>query len=159
MMKWAIVAILGSVVGGLVSVGGTVKWLGWGIPMGVQSAVATPTRADYVDLLLTLITVFIAAIGLAVTVGALAIGLVALKTLREIKDEAADSAQEAAESKINETMQEVLPKSLRSVLIDEELAHEIMSEMAQKGELDGVLDRVVMRVQGGGIDVIEEEDS
>ena len=174
-MKWAIVAILSSIFGGLVAVIGTVTWLGWGVPMWGQSTFVPPTRGDFVDLLLMLITVFLAAIGLAVTVGALAIGLVALKTLREIKDEAANearsAAQEAAEAKISDTMatelepnvrdkiKEILPSALRSELLEAELVHKIMSAMAQKGELDEVLERVAMRMQAGGPDANEEEDN
>lgn len=77
-------------------------------------------------------TIFLGAIGLAVTVGALVIGLVALKTLREIKDEAADGAKDAAADKINETMaaelepnvnakvQEALPTALQAALLNDE---------------------------------------
>ncbi len=77
-------------------------------------------------------TIFLGAIGLAVTVGALVIGLVALKTLREIKDEVADGAKDAAADKINETMaaelepnvnakvQEALPTALQAALLNDE---------------------------------------
>ncbi len=34
----------------------------------------------------------------------------------------------------------------------DELGHRILSEMAQRGELDEVLERVAMRVQGAGFD-------
>jgi len=89
-----------------------------------------------VDLLLTVVTIFLGAIGLAVTVGALVIGLVALKTLREIKMEAATEAKGAAAVQINETMAAGL-------------GHTILSEMARKGELDEVFERVAMRLQSG----------
>lgn len=107
-------------------------------------------------------TIFLGAIGLAVTVGALVIGLVALKTLREIKDEVADGAKDAAADKINETMaaelepnvnakvQEALPTALQAALLNDELGHKILSEMAQRGELDEVLERVATRMQDGG---------
>jgi len=78
------------------------------------------------------VTVFLAAIGVAVTIGALVIGLVALKTLREIKSEAASAAKDAAGEKIK--------------------------EMAQKRELDVVLERAAVRVQSGGTESAREED-
>ncbi|WP_234050732.1 MULTISPECIES: hypothetical protein [unclassified Xanthobacter] len=101
---------------------------------------------------------------MAVTVGALAVGLVAFKTLREIKDEAANGAKEAAEGKITETMaadlesnvnakvRDKLPVALQAALMDDELGHKILREMAQQGELDTVLERVAMRMQSGGPD-------
>lgn len=88
-------------------------------------------------------TVLLAAVGLAVTIGALVIGFVAFKTLREIKDDAADAAQAAAEMKIN----------------DDALWHRILSEMAQKGELDKALERVAMRLQSAGPEASEDENS
>lgn len=114
-----------------------VFWFGWGEAGTGQAVHVDPTRADYVDLLLTLVTIFLGGIGLAVTAGALVIGLVALKTLREIKTEAAADAKGAAADRINETMAAGL-------------GHEILSEMAQRGELDEVLERVAMRIQSGG---------
>ena len=154
--------ILGAVIGGFAAVAAIVYWFGWGVPGNGQTAYIDPTRADYVDLLLTVATIFLGAVGLAVTVGALVIGLVALKTLREIKDEAASEAKDAAAGKINETMeaelepnvkakvQDALPAALQAVLLNDELGHKILSEMAQRGELDDVLERVAMRMQGGG---------
>ncbi|MCC6000290.1 MAG: hypothetical protein JJU19_05415 [Pararhodobacter sp.] len=155
-------AILGAIIGGVAAVASMMFWFGWGLPSEGQSAHIDPTRADYVDLLLTVATIFLGAVGLAVTVGALVIGLVALKTLREIKDEAANGAKDAAAKKINETMaaelepnvnvkvQEALPTALQAALLNDELGHKILSEMAQRGELDEVLERVAMRMQGGG---------
>ncbi|MCA0908205.1 hypothetical protein LCM27_17535 [Ruegeria marisrubri] len=98
-------AILGAIIGGFAAVAAIVFWFGWGLPGQDQAAHIDPTRADYVDLLLTVATIFLGAVGLAVTVGALVIGLVALKTLREIKDEAASEAKTAAATKITETME------------------------------------------------------
>jgi hypothetical protein len=155
-------AILGAIIGGFAAVAAIVFWFGWGLPSRGQASHVDPTRADYVDLLLTLATIFLAAVGLAVTVGALVIGLVALKTLREIKDEAASAAKDAAAGKINETIAQVLepnvnakvhealPAALQSALLNDELGHRILGEMAQRGELDQVLERVAMRIQGGG---------
>lgn len=137
-------ALMGSVIGGFAAVAGMVLWFGWGLPGAGQVAHADPTRADYVDLLLTVVTIFLGAIGLAVTVGALVIGLVALKTLREIKTEAADKAKVAAAAKISETMAAGL-------------GHKILSEMAQRGELDEVLERVAMRMQSGGVETDSNE--
>lgn len=129
--------ILGAIIGGCAAAAGMVLWFGWGIPGSGQGTHVDPTRADYVDLLLTVVTIFLGAIGLAVTVGALVIGLVALKTLREIKMEAAVEAKGAAAAQINETMAAGL-------------GHKVLSEMAQRGELDEVLERVAMRMQSGG---------
>jgi len=64
-----------------------------------------PARSDYIDQLLTVAMVFLGAVGLTVTLGALVIGLVALKTLRQIKDEAASEAKRAAAARINETVE------------------------------------------------------
>ena len=164
------VAILAAVIGGLTAVGAIVYWFGWGLPIQGQASFVEPTRADYVDLLLTLTVVFVSAVGLAVTVGALVIGMVALKTLREIKEEAASEAKKAAAKKISDTMTaelepnvnakllDTLPSALRAALIDDDLGHEILNEMAQRGELDEVLERVATRVQGGGPEYSEETD-
>ncbi|MEM6824434.1 MAG: hypothetical protein AAF566_04925 [Pseudomonadota bacterium] len=46
-------------------------------------------------------------------------------------------------------MQEALPTALQAALLNDELGHKILSEMAQRGELDEVLERVAMRMQGG----------
>lgn len=155
-------ALLGSMIGGFAAVAAMVFWFGWGMPVSGQTAHVDPTRADYVDLLLTVATIFLGAIGLAVTVGALVIGLVALKTLREIKTEAASEAKVAAAVKISEIMaaelepsvnakvRDALPTALQVALLNDELGHKILSEMAQRGELDEVLERVAMRMQGGG---------
>jgi hypothetical protein len=155
-------AILGAIIGGFSAVAAIIFWFGWGMPGDAQTAHVDPTRADYVDLLLTVATIFLGAIGLAVTVGALVIGLVALKTLREIKEEAASEAKTAAAGKITETMaaelkpnvrtqvQEALPGALQTALLVDELGHKILSELAQRGVLDGVLERVIARVQSGG---------
>ncbi len=155
-------ALLGAIIGGFSAVAAIVFWFGWGLPGSGQASYVDPTRADYVDLLLTVATVFLGAVGLVVTVGALVIGLVALKTLREIKNEAASEARDAAADKIIETMaaelepnvnakvRDVLPTALQAALLHGELAHKILSEMAQRGELDEVLERVAMRMQGGG---------
>lgn len=162
-------AILGAIVGGLTAVAALVAYLDWDTQGAGQATHIDPTRADYVDLLLSLVTILLAAVGLAVTVGALVIGLVAFKTLREIKDEAAVAAKTAAAAKINETMasdlepnvnakvSEALPAALQAALVDDELGHRIMSEMAKKGELDEVLERVAMRMQSGGPEAYEDE--
>lgn len=129
-------ALLGSIIGGFAAVIAIVFWFGWGVPGSGQVTHVDPTRADYVDLLLMVATIFLGAIGLAVTVGALVIGLVAFKTLREIKTEASTEAKAAAAVKIGETMAAGL-------------GHTILSEMARKGELDEVFERVAMRLQAG----------
>ena len=156
--------ILGAIIGGFAAVAAIVFWSGWGLSYQEQNAYVDPTRADYVDLLLTVATIFLGAVGLVVTVGALVIGFVALKTLREIKDEATNEAKDAAAAKINETIaaelepsvnakvQETLPTALQVALLNKELGQKIMSEMAQRGELDEVLERVAMRTQGGGLE-------
>lgn len=155
-------AILGAIVGSFAAVAAVIFWFGWGLPGQGQSTHIDPTRADYVDLLLTVATIFLAAVGLAVTVGALAIGFVALKTLREIKDDAAVAAKNAAADKITETMaaelepnvnaklEEALPAALQTALLNDELGHKILTQMAQRGELDEVLERVATRMQEGG---------
>ncbi len=133
--------ILGAIVGGFAAVIAMVWLFGWGTQLGVAPASFDPTRADYVDLLLTLVTILLAAIGLAVTVGAVVIGLVALKTLREIKDEASSEAKAAAAKTIAETMDNTL------------------TEMAQRGELDEVLERVANRMQAGGPEDNDDEQA
>ncbi|MDB5587867.1 MAG: hypothetical protein JWP26_2837 [Devosia sp.] len=154
--------ILGAIIGGFAACAALVAWFGWGVPGKGTIVYLDPTRADYVDLLLTVATIVLGGVSLTVTVGALVIGLVALKTLREIKDEAANEAKDAAAGKINQTMatelepnvkakvQEALPPAIKAALLSDELGHKIMSEMAQRGELDEVLERVAMRMQGGG---------
>ena len=157
------VTVLGAMIGGCVATIAMVCFLGWG--SGISNGpVASVERGAYVDLILTLVTILLAAIGLAVTVGALVIGLVALKTLREIKDEAAVEAKAAAGAKIAETMKSdlepsvaaqlgaALPAALQAALVDNDLGHHILSQMAQRGELDEVLERVANRMQGGGIE-------
>lgn len=154
--------ILGAIIGGFAAATAIIFGFGWGVPSAGQAIHADPTRADYIDLLLTVATMFLGAVGLTVTIGALVIGLVALKTLREIKDDAANGAKEAAAGKINETMaaelapnvdakvRDVLPAALQTALMDNELGHKILAEMARRGELDAVLERVAMRIQNGG---------
>ena len=161
--------ILGAIIGGIAAGAAIVFYFGWGTPTIGQLAHVDPTRSDYVDLLLTLVTIFLGAIGLAVTVGALVIGLVALKTLREIKSEAASAAKDAAGDKIAETMatefapavnkelREVLPAVLLDALLHDELGHKILTELAQRGELDEVLERVIVRIQSGGPEYVEED--
>lgn len=162
--------ITAALVGGCAAAASVIGWYGLGASTKGQATHIDPTRADYVDLLLTLTTVLLGAIGLAVTVGALVIGLVALKTLREIKEEAASGAKLAAAGQIEQTMadelkpnvnarvQEVLPDALQEALMRDELAHRILTDMAQRGELDEVLERVAMRVQGAGTEVPQERD-
>ncbi len=155
-------AILGAIIGGFAAAAGILFLFGWGASGTGQLAHVDPTRADYVNLLLTIATLFLGAIGLAVTVGALVIGLVAFKTLREIKDEAANGAKQAAAGKINETMaaelepkvnskvRDILPAALQAALMDDELGHKILGQMASRGELDAVFERVAIRIQTGG---------
>lgn len=134
----------------------TVVGLGWGRPLSGQPVYADASRADYVDLLLTIATLFVGAIGVAVTLAALVIGLIALKTLREIKSDASAEARVAAATKITETMAvelqpsvdakvaEVLPKALRIALLDEALGHKIFKDLAEQGTLDDAFDRAAM---------------
>ena len=56
----------------------------------------------------------------------------------------------ALEPNVNAKVQEALPTALQAALLNDELGHRILSEMAQRGELDEVLERVAMRMQGGG---------
>lgn len=168
-------AILGAIIGGFAAVAAVVFWFGWGATTQGQSAHIDPTRADYIDILLTIATIFLGAVGLAVTVGALVIGLVALKTLREIKDEAANEAKDAAAGKINETMaaelepnvdakvKEALPVALKAALLEEETGHKVMIELARTGALDDVVGRVMAQINFGGpvmdpADVVEGGD-
>ncbi len=160
--------VLGSIVAGCASTAGVLAFLGWGRAAGGQAVYVDPSRGDYVDILLMLVTVLLAAVGLAVTVGAIVIGIVAFKTLRESKDEAAESAKTAATKKINEKIasdlgpnvkskvDEALPDALRHSLVEDELGHKILNEMAKRGELDEVLERVLARLQGPGPESQEE---
>lgn len=153
-------ALLGSIIGGFTAVAAMVFWFGWGISNKGQIAHVDPTRSDYVDLLLMVVTIFLGAIGLAITVGALVIGLVAFKTLREIKTEAATEAKAAAGAKIaaelapnvDAKVREVLPSALPAAHMNDDLADNIFMEMARRGDLDMVFERVVGRLQGGPID-------
>jgi hypothetical protein len=140
------IAILGAIIGGATATIGVIWWFGWGDAYLGQSLYVDPTRGDFVDLLLVLIAVFLAALGVAVTVGALVVGLVALKTLREIKDDASVSARDAAADKITET----LPPTLETTLKNSGLVHTVMTEMAKRGQLDEVLERVATRIQAVG---------
>ena len=154
-------AILGAIIGGFTAVVATIFVFGWGLGGQGQASHVDPTRSDYVDLLLTVVTIFLGAIGLAVTVGALVIGLVALKTLREIKDEAAQEAKNAAASKINETMasdldpkvdkkvREILPLGLHVALADAEHRDEILTALVRTGALDAAVERVLQRINSG----------
>ncbi len=154
---------------------GVVIFLGWKPAHAGHGYYSVLTRSDYVDLLLTLLTVFLGAIGLAVTMGALVIGLVALKTLREIKDEAATEAKGAAATKITETMEsdldpkvdkkvrEILPLALQIVLLEDDNRAKIMTELVRTGSLDAAVERAMERISYGGPvrdpdDVVEEGD-
>ncbi|MBO0347197.1 hypothetical protein J0X15_18355 [Roseibium sp. CAU 1637] len=161
--------LLGAIVGGFSAVGAIIFWFGWGMSSQGQTTHLDPSRADYVDLLLTVATIFLGAIGLAVTVGALVIGLVALKTLREIKDEAARDAKAAAAEKINETMtndldpkvdrkvRDILPVAIKVALADNEHREEILTALARTGALDAAVGRIMERLYSGG-PVMDPED-
>lgn len=154
--------ILGAIIGGFAAVAAIVYWFGWGVPGNGQAVHIDPTRADYVDLLLTIATTFLGAVGLAVTVGALVIGLVALKTLREIKDKAASEAKDAAAGKIKETMEndldpkvdqkvrEIMPLALSVVLAEDDHREEILKALARTGALDAAVGRTIERINSGG---------
>ena len=154
-------ALLGSIIGGFAAATAMVFWFGWGLTSNGQVAHVDPTRADYIDLLLTVVTIFLGAIGLAVTVGALVIGLVAFKTLREIKTEAAAEAKTAAavkitetistelQKKVNEAVGKALPSELPQALMNDDLADKILTTMAGRGDLDAAVERAVARLQGG----------
>lgn len=152
--------ILGAIVGGGAAACAVVYWLGWRGAAIARDDYIGPTRADHVDLMLTVVTILLAAVGLAVTVGALVIGLVALKTLREIKTEAATEAKAAAATTIKAELapnvdakvREVLPAALPAALMNDDLADRILTEMAGRGDLDLVFERVVVRLQGGPVD-------
>jgi len=114
-----------------------------------------PARSDYIDLLLTVAMVFLGAVGLTVTLGALVIGRVALKTLRQIKDEAASEAKRAAAARINETVEndldpkvdnnvrEILPLALQIVLADDEHREGILKALVRTGALDAAVGRAI----------------
>lgn len=156
------IAILASIVGGFAAVMFWMFWFGWGVAGNGQATHLDPTRADYVDFLLTVATIFLGAVGLAVTVGALVIGLVALKTLREIKDEAASDAKDAAASKINKTMEtelypkvdkkvrDILPLALQVALADDDHREEILKALVRTGALDAAVERIIYRINSGG---------
>ena len=155
-------AIIGSIIGGFAATAAIIFWFGWGQPGQGQISHIDPTRSDYVDLLLTVVTVFLGAVGLTVTVGALVIGLVALKTLREIKDEAAREAKSAAATRINKTMQndldpkvdekvrEILPFALQVALADDEHRGEILKALTRTGALDAAVERAIDKLNSGG---------
>ena len=133
--------ILAAIGGGIIGTIAVVSWLGWGIPRRGQSAYIDPSRADIVDLLLTILTIFLGAIGLTITLGALVVGVVAFKTLREIKLDAAKAAKDAAASMIKDT----LPTTLR--------------DMARGGDLDSPLEQAAMRMQTGGPEIDTEYEN
>ena len=128
---------LGIFLGAVLATIAVVVWFGWGQSNAGQAALIDPTRSDYLDLLLVIVTIMLGAIGLAITMGAVVIGIVAFKTLREIKQEAADEAKAATDEKLERT-------------ITEDLARKILIDMARNRELDDVLERVAMQIQTGG---------
>jgi len=174
-MRMIGIAILSSIIGGFAAVAMIVFRFGWGLPNEGQAVHIDPTRADYIDFLLMIATVFLGAVGLTVTAGALVIGLVALKTLREIKDEATSDAKVAAADKITETMKndlvpevarkvrETLPLALQVALSDDDSREKILTGLARTGALDGAVERAMERINYGGPvrdpqDVVEEGD-
>jgi hypothetical protein len=104
-------------------------------------------RGDYIDFMLTVVTVLLGAVGLAVTLGAVVIGIVALKTLGEIKDEALNAAGQKMDESMANDLAPCVVKSLEAVL----------PAMAKDGELDAVFERVVVRIQNGD-DFKEQRD-
>ncbi|MDE2738289.1 MAG: hypothetical protein OXH47_02070 [Paracoccaceae bacterium] len=154
-------SIFGSIIGSIFTLVALILFVGWGKPQNQQNSFPNPTRDDYVDLLLSVTTILLGAIGLGLAFGAIVIGIVAFKTLREIKDDVTKTANASAVNKINETITEklepsvkikvteVLPANLNKVIIDDGLGHEILSSMAKNGELDDILERVASRMQGG----------
>ena len=139
--KFALAIFIGAVLAAVF----VVLFLGWGSSNAGQAAIIDPTRSDYLDLLLLIVTIMLGAIGLAITMGAVVIGIVAFKTLREIKQEAADEAKAATAEKLERT-------------ITDELARKILMEMARNRELDDVLERVAMQIQTGGPEPDSEID-
>ncbi len=165
-----IAALLAAIFGGFLGAAASVIYLDWGTPGAGQAAHIDPTRADFVDLLLSLVVILLAAVGVTVTVGALVVGAVAFKTLREIKDDAAKAANDATAAKIKATMdsdlepnvndkiRELLPSALRSTLLDD-VGHRILTDMAKRGELDEVVERAAVRMQSGGPESDQDDDS
>ena len=154
--------ILGSIIGAFAAVAAIVFWFGWGLPTQDQTTYIDPSRADYIDLIMTVTTILLGATGLAVTIGALVIGLVALKTLREIKEDAASEAKTAASARINTTMEneldpkvdkkvrEILPLRLQVVLAEDEHRDEILKALVRTGALDAAVERTIERINAGG---------
>lgn len=140
-------------IGGCLVLSGGVWFIGMDGPAIGGAPATVVDRADYVDLLLTIVTVMLGATGLAVTVGAVAIGLVALKTLREIKDDAKSSAKQAAAEGVSKT----LPEELRVALVDTPALTEALRIMAVKGELNDVMEIVAASVQGRGDEQVDAE--
>ena len=126
-----IAAILGAIIGGFAAAIAVLLWFGWGKFGQGQAGHIDPIRAGYVDLLLTVATTFLGAVGVTVTVGGIVIGVIALKTLSEIKREAIGNAKGAAED-----------------AVEDAVAHKI-DEMAQKGELDKPIERAATRISVG----------
>lgn len=146
--------ILGSIVGFLVTAVAVVTFLDWGTTAADQTDHVVRNRAEYVDLLLTLASVFLSAVGVVVTVGTLGIGLIALRTFSEIRENAAAAAQTAATSKIAQTV----PESLRTTLMEKELVPQMLTEMAQRGELDEAVENALGRMQSDALQSGSEPD-
>ncbi len=53
------------------------------------------------------------------------------------------------EPHVNAKVKETLPLVLQTALLNDEVGRKILTKMAQRGELDEVLKRVAMRMQGG----------
>lgn len=117
------IAVFVGVAGFLVGAVAVFMFLDWGTSNAGQELFVDPTRADYVDFFLSFAAALFAAVSAALTMGAIAIGVIALRTLRTIKDEAAD----AASSRVDE----LVPLTL--------------AEMAQQGMLDEPLERATMQ--------------
>lgn len=138
--------ILTGIVGGFSALVAVVFWFGWGVAGRTQSAYLDPTRADYVDLMLVLTTVLLAAIGIGITVGALVIGLVAFKTLREIKDEAAKGAKDAVALEITNA----LPSALETALLDPDIGPKLLVDLAKEGVFDAAMNKALDQLNYGG---------
>ncbi len=165
-MGKTILMIFGSIVGGFAGAALTLAFLDWGTLGRGQPTHADPTRADFVDLWLSQISLLLTAIGVTIAVAAMVVGFVTFKTIREVKDEAASAASAkvdetlAAElapgvdAKVAETLpsalEKVMPSAVLRAILEDGAGYRILSEMVRRGEFDEVLERALLLRQNPG---------
>lgn len=146
-------------------------WTVWpNVPADSQLSYINSSEGSYTDLMLTLVTVMLAAIGIMMAVGAIVIGLFSWRGVRAVMDQILHKSGEKAFKKVSkEVIEKATKKVVKNVIGDEsyrksldEIVRNVsekeaknIMEMVIRGELDQIFEEFVTRVSFNG-PVVEE---